>query len=80
MSKLAKIKMRNYNKKSFFNSTHFPFFSIKKNPPKTKSKDELAKWLCERHNTVNVKLGKPVFDCRKVHERWRDGWLDGSCD
>ncbi|CAH0729453.1 unnamed protein product, partial [Brenthis ino] len=53
---------------------------IKKNPPNTKSRDELAKWLCERHNTVNVKLGKPAFDCSKVHERWRDGWLDGSCD
>ncbi|XP_072947576.1 FAD-linked sulfhydryl oxidase ALR [Epargyreus clarus] len=53
---------------------------IKKYPPKTKSRDELAKWLCERHNTVNVKLGKPEFDCSKVHERWRDGWSDGSCD
>ncbi|CAH2091515.1 unnamed protein product [Euphydryas editha] len=53
---------------------------IKKHPPKTKSRDELAKWLCERHNIVNVKLGKPVFDCSKVHERWKDGWLDGSCD
>ncbi|XP_028030497.1 FAD-linked sulfhydryl oxidase ALR [Bombyx mandarina] len=53
---------------------------IQKNPPKTKSRDELAKWLCERHNTVNVKLGKPLFDCSKIHERWRDGWKDGSCD
>ncbi|XP_059050724.1 FAD-linked sulfhydryl oxidase ALR [Achroia grisella] len=53
---------------------------IKKNPPETSSRDALAKWLCERHNTVNVKLGKPEFDCSKVHERWRDGWLDGSCD
>ncbi|XP_068618606.1 FAD-linked sulfhydryl oxidase ALR [Battus philenor] len=53
---------------------------IKANPPKTKSRNELAKWLCERHNTVNIKLGKPVFDCSKVHERWRDGWSDGSCD
>ncbi|XP_045450682.1 FAD-linked sulfhydryl oxidase ALR [Melitaea cinxia] len=53
---------------------------IKKHPPKTKSRDELAKWLCERHNVVNVKLGKPEFDCSKVHERWKDGWLDGSCD
>ncbi|CAK1586526.1 unnamed protein product [Parnassius mnemosyne] len=53
---------------------------IKKHPPKTKSREELAKWLCERHNTVNVKLGKPVFDCSKVHERWLDGWSDGSCD
>ncbi|VVC90418.1 FAD-linked sulfhydryl oxidase ALR [Leptidea sinapis] len=53
---------------------------IKTHPPKTKTRDELAKWLCERHNTVNVKLGKPKFDCSKVHERWKDGWLDGSCD
>ncbi|KAJ0178540.1 hypothetical protein K1T71_006363 [Dendrolimus kikuchii] len=53
---------------------------IKKNPPKTSSRDELAKWLCNRHNTVNIKLDKPIFDCSKVHERWRDGWLDGSCD
>lgn len=53
---------------------------IKKYPPKTSTRDELAKWLCERHNTVNKKLGKPEFDCSKVHERWRDGWLDGSCD
>lgn len=56
------------------------YYSIKKNPPCTKSRDDLAKWLCDRHNTVNVKLGKPTFDCSKVHERWRDGWLDGSCD
>ncbi|CAK1550903.1 unnamed protein product [Leptosia nina] len=53
---------------------------IQKNPPKTKTREELAKWLCDRHNTVNEKLGKPLFDCSKVHERWRDGWLDGSCD
>ncbi|KAM3957719.1 evr1_Alr domain-containing protein Alr [Aphomia sociella] len=53
---------------------------IQKNPPQTKSRDMLAKWLCERHNTVNIKLGKPTFDCSKVNERWRDGWLDGSCD
>ncbi|CAF4864539.1 FAD-linked sulfhydryl oxidase ALR [Pieris napi] len=53
---------------------------IKKHPPKTKTREELAKWLCDRHNTVNKKLGKPMFDCSKVHERWKDGWLDGSCD
>ncbi|XP_049874680.1 FAD-linked sulfhydryl oxidase ALR [Pectinophora gossypiella] len=53
---------------------------IKKNPPKTKTQAELANWLCERHNTVNIKLGKPVFDCSKVNERWKEGWKDGSCD
>ncbi|XP_075978679.1 evr1_Alr domain-containing protein Alr [Anticarsia gemmatalis] len=53
---------------------------LKKHPPQTTSRDVLAKWLCDRHNAVNIKLGKPVFDCNKVHERWRDGWRDGSCD
>ncbi|PZC78284.1 FAD-linked sulfhydryl oxidase ALR [Helicoverpa armigera] len=53
---------------------------IKQHPPRTENQDTLAKWLCERHNTVNIKLGKPVFDCTRVHERWRDGWVDGSCD
>ncbi|XP_077283076.1 evr1_Alr domain-containing protein Alr [Arctopsyche grandis] len=51
-----------------------------KNPPKTASQSELSKWLCDMHNIVNLKLGKPKFDCTKVNERWRDGWLDGSCD
>lgn len=53
---------------------------IKENPPVASTREELEKWLCERHNVVNVKLGKPVFDCSKVHERWREGWKDGSCD
>ena len=40
----------------------------------------LSRWLCERHNDVNVRLGKPVFDCSKTDERWKDGPADGSCD
>ncbi|CAH1794831.1 unnamed protein product [Owenia fusiformis] len=54
--------------------------NIKIHPPETSSQQILSKWLCERHNDVNKKLGKPIFDCRKVNERWRDGWKDGSCD
>lgn len=49
-------------------------------PIQTQSQSQLSQWLCRIHNKVNVKLGKPVFDCSKVNERWRDGWLDGSCD
>ncbi|GAB1317276.1 Flavin-linked sulfhydryl oxidase of the mitochondrial IMS [Madurella fahalii] len=47
---------------------------------KAGSRDELGNWLCEAHNEVNRKLGKPVFDCRLWQERWRTGWKDGSCD
>jgi mitochondrial FAD-linked sulfhydryl oxidase len=53
---------------------------LKVNPPQVKSQTELSQWLCRFHNRVNVKLGKPEFDCSKVNQRWRDGWLDGSCD
>jgi len=49
-------------------------------PPRVSSATEFSTWMCELHNRVNVKLGKPVFDCFKVFERWRDGWKDGSCD
>jgi len=48
-------------------------------PPAVESGDRLARWFCDRHNTVNRKLGKPEFDCSLVAERWRDGWKDGSC-
>jgi FAD-linked sulfhydryl oxidase len=53
---------------------------IKENPIQASSGEELSQWLCKIHNIVNLKLGKPMFDCNKVNERWRDGWLDGSCD
>lgn len=49
-------------------------------PPNISSQKSLAKWMCEVHNMVNRKLEKPLFDCSKVNERWRDGWIDGHCD
>ncbi|XP_060534822.1 FAD-linked sulfhydryl oxidase ALR [Cylas formicarius] len=53
---------------------------LKVEPPRVESQEALSQWLCRIHNNVNVKIGKDVFDCTKVNERWRDGWLDGSCD
>lgn len=44
------------------------------------SRDELSLWLCDVHNEVNERLGKPVFDCRYVIDRWRTGPKDGTCD
>ena len=49
-------------------------------PPDTTSRSTLSRWFCRMHNVVNVKLGKPEFDCSKVDGRWKDGWGDGSCD
>ncbi|GJJ11434.1 hypothetical protein Clacol_005667 [Clathrus columnatus] len=53
---------------------------MKRNPPDVSGRAALSRWLCERHNEVNVRLGKPSFDCNKTDERWKDGPLDGSCD
>ncbi|OAD55785.1 FAD-linked sulfhydryl oxidase ALR [Eufriesea mexicana] len=53
---------------------------LKQFPPQTDSQKHLSQWLCNIHNEVNKKLGKPEFDCKLVDQRWKDGWLDGSCD
>ncbi|KAG1765767.1 ERV/ALR sulfhydryl oxidase domain-containing protein [Suillus occidentalis] len=53
---------------------------MKECPPDVSSRERLSRWFCERHNEVNEKLGKELFDCAKVDERWKDGPLDGSCD
>lgn len=53
---------------------------IRVHEPRVSSRDEFGRWMCEAHNAVNGKLGKPLFDCGRWQERWRSGWSDGSCD
>ncbi|WVQ83106.1 hypothetical protein IAT38_005244 [Cryptococcus sp. DSM 104549] len=55
---------------------------MRKNPPDVSGREGLMKWLCERHNEVNQKLGKEKFSCdvKNLDVRWRDGPADGSCD
>ncbi|XP_047427273.1 FAD-linked sulfhydryl oxidase ALR [Mugil cephalus] len=53
---------------------------LKTTRPNTSSRHALSQWLCRLHNDINIRLGKPEFDCSRVDERWRDGWRDGSCD
>ncbi|KAE9399437.1 FAD-dependent thiol oxidase [Gymnopus androsaceus JB14] len=47
-----------------------------------RSREDLSRWLCERHNEVNMKLGKEIWECGigKMDERWKDGPADGRCD
>jgi hypothetical protein len=49
-------------------------------PSDVRNRAALGVWLCETHNEVNALLGKPVFDCARVDDRWRDGPEDASCD
>ena len=52
---------------------------LKNDPVDTTSRYALTEWMCKLHNKVNNKLGKPLFDCTKVDERWLEGWKDASC-
>ncbi|SCU90943.1 LAME_0E10594g1_1 [Lachancea meyersii CBS 8951] len=47
---------------------------IRENAPRVDSREELGKWMCDAHNDVNRKLGKPIFDCNLWEKRWVNGW------
>lgn len=49
------------------------------NPPKLGSQQQFSRWMCEAHNEVNERLGKPRFDCGTLDDRWKDGPADGRC-
>ena len=49
-------------------------------PPMVDSRKKFSLWMCNLHNKVNYKLGKPAFDCSKVDERWLTGPPNGKCD
>jgi FAD-linked sulfhydryl oxidase len=44
---------------------------LKESPPRLGSRRDFAQWMCEAHNHVNARLGKPLFDCALVDRRWR---------
>jgi FAD-linked sulfhydryl oxidase len=44
---------------------------LAQHPPRLDSQKEFSLWLCEAHNHVNRKLGKPDFDCTQVDQRWK---------
>ncbi|OAG29452.1 mitochondrial FAD-linked sulfhydryl oxidase [Nematocida displodere] len=46
---------------------------VKNFSPKVSSQEEFSEWLCEAHNIVNRRLGKPVFNCKRLDERWDCG-------
>ncbi|KAL6053916.1 Flavin-linked sulfhydryl oxidase of the mitochondrial IMS [Balamuthia mandrillaris] len=44
---------------------------MQKMPPQVESRQALSQWMCRAHNDVNRQLGKPLFPCERVDERWR---------
>lgn len=55
---------------------------VQEHPPDVSGREGLSRWLCERHNEVNDKLGKETFDCdwSSLNRRWKDGPEDGGCE
>ncbi len=47
-------------------------------PPRVESGSALSQWLCEAHNIVNKRLGKPEFPCALVAVAWPTK-LAGDC-
>jgi mitochondrial FAD-linked sulfhydryl oxidase len=47
--------------------------NLKAKPVRAETREDLCIWLCEQHNQVNAKLGKPLFPCtlKTLDERWR---------
>jgi mitochondrial FAD-linked sulfhydryl oxidase len=47
--------------------------NLEMTPVQADSREDLCMWLCDQHNRVNKKLGKPLFDCNmnSLDERWR---------
>lgn len=43
---------------------------MEKHKPRVETRTEFSQWMCEAHNHVNQKLGKPLFDCSTVDQRW----------
>ena len=54
--------------------------ALESHPPRVTSRAELSVWMCEAHNRINRRLGKPEFSCRleDLDARWRNGGQD--CD
>ena len=51
---------------------------IRENAPKVDNREQLGRWMCEAHNHVNKKLGKPKFNCNFWETRWVSGWDEES--
>ena len=65
---------------NFIGTSFFGFIRVETHPPEVGSRVKFSRWMCEMHNDVNKRMGKKLFDCSRVDERWLDGWKDGSCD
>ena len=43
---------------------------LKKNPIANENRNDLIYYFCFLHNQVNLRLNKPIFDCKKAELYW----------
>lgn len=53
-------------------AAHFQLL-LERYPPQTSSKVAVSQWLCAIHNKVNERLGKEMFDCADIQEKYQCG-------
>ncbi|KAK6538150.1 hypothetical protein TWF694_011032 [Orbilia ellipsospora] len=53
-------------------ASHFRLL-LKKYPPQTSSRDAASQWGCVVHNAVNERLGKEIFDCGTIADKYHCG-------
>ncbi|KAK9459381.1 ERV/ALR sulfhydryl oxidase domain-containing protein [Lipomyces oligophaga] len=46
---------------------------LKQFPPQTSGRIAASQWGCHIHNQVNARLGKEIFDCNEIGERYKCG-------
>ncbi|KAK7208439.1 FAD-linked sulfhydryl oxidase ALR [Myxozyma melibiosi] len=51
---------------------------LKQFPPQTSSRVAASQWGCHVHNQVNARLGKDIFDCNDIAEKYKCGCEDGE--
>mgnify|MGYP002142166895 CR=1 FL=1 len=42
-------------------------------PPQLETQQQFTRWLCEAHNRVNARIGKPIVNCDEMDSRWDCG-------
>lgn len=49
---------------------------LRKFPPQTSSREAASQWGCFVHNQVNERLGKEIFDCSEISNKYACGCAD----
>ncbi|KAA8911968.1 hypothetical protein TRICI_003654 [Trichomonascus ciferrii] len=49
---------------------------LKRYPPQVSSREHASQWGCHVHNQVNKRLGKEIFDCNEISDKYNCGCGD----